>query len=261
MINRLKNKLLDMKISNRKAFIPYTMLGDNDLSDTMKIIDLYIESGASAIEIGIPFSDPVADGPTIQAAGIRALSNQYSMKDFLSFLNVVSEKYDVPLIIMTYLNPIINFGIPIFLKALHDANINGLIVPDLPIEEWDILEPYIVDSSLALVPLVTLTTSNNRLSQVCSKNVPFIYMVTFNGITGSKEAIAGDISSKVGEIKLISQTPIIAGFGISNTEQIRSLNTVVDGVIVASELIRLKESNNYSSIKKLIADNTGLQVV
>jgi len=255
-ITVLENTIKSATQNGRRSLIPYVMIGDGGLDNTMAMIDLYVKSGASVLELGLPFSDPVADGATIQAAGKRALEENLTLDELLGFVGDVKRKHQVPVVLMTYLNPIINYGIERFVDSLKSNSVNGIIIPDLPLEEWDLLYPQLQDNKIALVPLVTLTTNEERLQKMCNLASGFIYTVSFNGVTGSKQAEARDIADLVSKIKAQTEVPVIAGFGISYTAQIQDFYRITDGVIVASELIRYAQLNEFEKIEQLIRSNS-----
>lgn len=251
-MSRLEKALKRTKEKNEKAFVPYIMAGDGGL-DVLKERILFLEScGATAVEIGIPFSDPVADGKAIQAAGLRALKNGTTLRDVIETLQEIRPIVSIPLIFMTYMNPIYSYGIAAFFEDANKAGVDGLIIPDLPIEEEEILSPYLESSSTELIRLVTLTSTKERIEQIASRGRGFIYAVTVTGITGTRV----DFQEKVGEylrsIRRVSPIPVLAGFGISTPEQVKEMSHYCDGVVVGSKIVELFHEHKKDEIKELI---------
>jgi tryptophan synthase alpha chain len=251
-MNRLEKALKQTKERNEKAFVPYIMAGDGGL-DALKDRIIFLETcGATAIEIGIPFSDPVADGPTIQAAGIRALDSGTTLRGVISTLQDLRPIVSIPLIVMTYMNPIYAYGVASFIEDAKKAGVDACIIPDLPLEEEDLIASYLEVAKIEFIRLVTLTSSHERIKEIASRGNGFLYAVTVTGITGAR----ADFNQKVGqylqEIQNISHIPVLAGFGISTPEQVKELGQYCDGVVVGSKMIELFQQDNKAEIRKLI---------
>jgi tryptophan synthase alpha chain len=238
--------------SEKKAFVPYIMAGDGGLSSLKEKLLFLQESGADAIEIGIPFSDPVADGPTIQRAGIRALKEGTTLKKVLDSLEEYKDEVRIPLILMTYLNPIIAYGSEKFAEDAQNAGVAGCIIPDLPIEEEALILSSLEKVNLSLIRLVTLTTPIERIREIAARSSGFIYAVTVTGTTGTRNEFGGDLAGFLKTVKSLSPVPVLAGFGVSNKEQIQEVCKHCDGVIVGSKVINLFELGQYDEIQKLI---------
>ncbi len=253
-IHELENRIKQLLENNNKLFIPYVMCGDGGFDKTLKLIRLLEVSGASIIEIGIPFSDPIADGPSIQAAGQRAINNGTTLTSIINFLQCNLPNNKVPRIIMTYLNPIIQYGLDRFFIEMETAQISGIIIPDLPFEEYDIITSYAMQHKIAIIPLIAPSTSMDRLQKISNKSNGFIYTVTINGTTGARTHFSEDILNRLKEIKLNTNMPVVAGFGVSTKEQIQVLSQHCDGVIVGSKIVDLAHANDYDTIKKLVTN-------
>ncbi|MDP7977637.1 tryptophan synthase subunit alpha [Bacillus multifaciens] len=236
--------------NGKKAFIPYVMGGDGDLQEQIRFLD---ESGASIVEIGIPFSDPVADGPTIQRAGKRALENGTTVEGIFQVLEEVREEVQIPFVLMTYLNPILAFGKERFTRRCIEAGVDGIIVPDLPYEEQDIIAPLLCDANIALIPLVTVTSPVERIQKITSESQGFVYAVTVAGVTGVRRDFTQELHTYLEKVKAHVQLPVVAGFGISKAEQIEEMTRVCDGVVVGSKVIELLENEKRNEIRELIA--------
>lgn len=232
-----------------KAFIPYIMGGDGELREQIIFLQ---KAGATAIEVGIPFSDPVADGPTIQRAGDRALQNGVTLRDILDELSAIRDELTVPLIIMSYINPILSFGIEAFAKGCKNSGVYGLIVPDVPLEESELLMKTFMGTDVALIQLVSLTSPPARIKKIAAASEGFIYAVTVNGITGVRDGFDVQLEKHLKQLKDMSPVPVLAGFGISTPEQVRSLSSLADGVIVGSAIVEAFHRDELDNIKELI---------
>jgi tryptophan synthase alpha chain len=253
----MSNLLLDTAFekarnSGRKAFIPYVMAGDGGLESLEKKLLFLQEAGVTAIEIGIPFSDPVADGPTIQEASKRALDQGTSLTMVLDYVKGIQQKLEVPLILMTYLNPIYQYGVEKFASDAKAAGISGVIVPDLPLEQSQLLSSHLKNNSISFVQLISLTSPEDRIKKIAAASEGFLYAVTVNGITGARSTIGDELQGYFKRIKQYSHTPVLAGFGISTPEHVQTIDELCDGVIVGSKIISLLEEDKYDAIKKLV---------
>ncbi|MDI2588924.1 tryptophan synthase subunit alpha [Psychrobacillus sp. NEAU-3TGS] len=233
-----------------KAFIPYIMGGDGSLTEQILFLQ---EAGATAIEVGIPFSDPVADGPTIQRAGERALRNGVTLRTILDELTGIRDEVKIPLVIMTYINPILSYGIDAFAQACAKCGVYGLIVPDVPLEENEMLKDAFQETDVSLVPLVSLTSPPDRIEKIVAVGEGFIYAVTVNGITGVRDGFDDYLEKHLNQLKKISSVPVLAGFGISTPEQVKSVGALVDGVIVGSAIVEGFHQKELEKIRELVA--------
>ena len=238
--------------TGQKAFVPYIMAGDGGLKSIRKQILFLQQAGVTAIELGIPFSDPVADGPVIQNAGNRALTEGANLSVILDEISSFKSEVRVPLIIMSYLNPILAYGIEKFVEKCEEIGISGLIIPDLPLEEADIIQSKIFNSSIALVQLISLTSSKDRIERIAKAAEGFVYAVTVNGITGVRNEFGHSLEDHLQNLKEISDIPVLAGFGISTPEQVEEIGAMTDGVIVGSAIVKAFHEGNEESIKELL---------
>ena len=234
----LASRFKAMRQEGRIALMPFLMAGDPDLGTTAKILLRLQRSGADIIELGIPYSDPLADGPVIQAAAARALSAGASPTRVLEMLGDLKDKLTVPIILFTYSNPLLNRGMERFCFEAAEAGANGLIVPDLPLEEAEKLSPIASSHGLDLVLLVAPTTPKERMVRIAESSKGFIYLVSVTGVTGERRIIEDRVESLVDELRRSSSTPIAVGFGISGPRQIQQvLSWGADGAIVGSAFI------------------------
>ncbi|WP_039043439.1 tryptophan synthase subunit alpha [Sporosarcina sp. ZBG7A] len=234
----------------QSAFIPYMMAGDGGLDMLHERISFLEEAGADAIEIGIPFSDPVADGEVIQEAGSRALKRGVTLRKVMSELQ--AQLHSIPLVVMTYLNPVLAYGVSEFVEDCKRAGVKGLIIPDLPHEERGLLSDALIGKDIALVPLISLTSSLERIEKNARKAEGFVYAVTVNGITGVRSSFASDLMDHLTVLKGVSNVPVLAGFGISTPEQVRHFSSIADGVIVGSAIVTAFHEENLEKIQSLI---------
>ncbi|MGE7979069.1 tryptophan synthase subunit alpha [Psychrobacillus sp. NPDC093200] len=249
---KLTNALVNCLSSGDKVFIPYIMAGDGGLDQLKERVLLLQEAGATAIELGIPFSDPVADGPTIQQAGERALKVDATLKNIIAELEGIYQEIHIPLVIMTYYNPLLSYGLSNFAQDCERLGIAGLIVPDVPYEESDILRIALRETDVALVPLVSLTSPKERIVKIVNAGEGFIYAVTVNGITGTREKFNKDLVEHLKSIKELSNIPVMAGFGISSPEQVEEMTSMADGVIVGSAIVEAFNKKDLNKIKILV---------
>ena len=233
----------------RKALIPFVMGGDPDLETTAQLIRALAESGADVIEVGIPFSDPLADGPIIQRASTRALAHGTTPRRVLQMVREVSRRIDVPLVVLSYWNPILQFGhngrgsnAGTFLREAKRCGVAGIIVPDLPPEEAAAFRQAGAEQGIATVFLAAPTSSPQRLRQIARAAHGFIYYVSLTGTTGVRARLSSDWRHGVRQLKLLTTKPICVGFGISTPAQAASVARVADGVIIGSALLKALES-------------------
>ncbi len=221
----------------RAAMMPYMMGGYPDLERSREILQACVEAGAGLIELGVPFSDPLADGPVIQAAGGAALRAGVSVQDVLELARAVGA--DIPVVLMCYANQILVRGLERFADALVDAGACGLIVPDLPLEEASAALEVCERRGLALVPLMAPTTPDERLRQIGSHAQGFVYAVSLTGTTGERDSVAQTMPELLARVRSYTAVPVAVGFGISTPEQARAAaDAGADGVIVGSRLVR-----------------------
>ncbi|WP_042457419.1 tryptophan synthase subunit alpha [Neobacillus dielmonensis] len=252
-MNRITQAFRRLTETNGKAFIPYIMAGDGGLSCLVERLQLLERLDATAVEVGVPFSDPVADGPTIQQAGIRALKDGTSLNDILVELTKAKANLHIPIILMTYLNPIYSYGINRFVEAAQTAGIDGCIIPDLPIEEEEIIAPQLAEAGIELIRLVTPTTPIKRVEEISNRGNGFLYTVTVKGITGARGEFDGGLSTFLSSVKQVSPIPVVAGFGISNNEQIAEMTKYCDGVVVGSKIVDLLSKNRLEELEDFMS--------
>ncbi|MDG5470498.1 tryptophan synthase subunit alpha [Jeotgalibacillus sp. ET6] len=240
-----------------KAFIPYIMAGDPDLSHLKEQLLFLEKAGATAVELGIPFSDPVADGPTIQDAGQRALEGGATVKKLMETLASFREEVSIPIVLMTYINPLFKYGLSHFFKDCQTAGVDGIIIPDVPLEQRPLIEEHMNQTDLALIQLVTLTSPDHRIERLAKASEGFLYAVTVTGITGARSAVSENLESFIYSLKKHSSVPVMAGFGISTPEQVKEISSLGDGVIVGSRIVDLLHQGKREEITQLIEAAVG----
>ena len=221
-----------------KAFIPFITCGDPDLETTAKVVRAMAEAGADLIELGIPFSDPTAEGPVIQAANVRALSAGTTTDKIFDLVRDLRKDITVPMVFMTYANVVYSYGAEKFISICREIGIDGLILPDIPYEEKDEFDPICKQYGLDLVSLVA-PTSESRIAMVAREASGFIYVVSSLGVTGVRSEITTDIGAMVKLIRESSDLPCAVGFGISTPEQAKKMAALSDGAIVGSAIVKL----------------------
>ena len=237
-MTRIDKKFADLKAQGKKAFVAYVMAGDPDFDTALDLVRGLPEAGVDVIELGLPFTDPMADGPTIQLAGQRALESGMTLDRSLELARKFRETDgDTPIVMMGYYNPIYSRGVDTFLKQANEAGIDGLIIVDLPPEEDDELCLPAQAAGLNFIRLATPTTDEKRLPQVLKNTSGFVYYVSITGITGAAEAQAGDVGPEVARIKEATDLPVVVGFGIKTPEHAENIASVADGVVVGSAIV------------------------
>jgi len=235
---------------NHIALIPYITVGYPSIEATLEIVPLLAMSGCDIVELGIPFSDPLADGATIQQASYQALSHGVTPRLCLQVAQVLSQRVATPLVFMTYYNPVLKFGLEEFCSKCAEAGVNGLIIPDLPPEEGEDLERSAQEYEIDLIYLVTPAGTEERIDLVASRSSGFIYLVSLTGVTGTRDVLPDELESFVNRVRTRTRKPLCVGFGVTTPEQVRRIAKVADGVIVGSRIIQLmEEDTTFSSLK------------
>ncbi len=256
-MNRIHDTFSSLKKKGKKAFIPYIMAGDPSLDATKQFVLDIEAAGADIVELGVPFSDPLADGPTIQRAAERSMNSGTTLKKVLGLIREIRRVSDIPLILMTYYNPVFKLGIEPFIKKAVSAGVDGVIIPDLiPDEAEEFIKParmYGLDTIFLLAP----TSTPERINRVVKSSTGFLYYVSITGITGSKLSIEKSMKDTLHSIRGITRTPVAVGFGISTPEEASVMAKLADGVIVGSAIVKLiaqgKSIKNYvKSLRKAI---------
>jgi len=223
---------------NGKAFIPFITCGDPDLETTAEAVRAAVQNGADLVELGIPFSDPTAEGPVIQGANIRALNGGVTTDKIFDFVRELRRDVAVPMVFMTYANVVFSYGAEKFISTCQDVGIDGLILPDLPFEEKEEFLPYCRQYDVELISLIA-PTSENRIAMIAGEAEGFLYIVSSLGVTGTRSEITTDLSSIVSVVREHTDIPCAIGFGISTPGQAKKMADISDGAIVGSAIIKL----------------------
>ncbi len=234
-MNRIKQAF-----AGGKAFIPFITCGDPDLETTKEVVRTAVENGADLIELGIPFSDPTAEGAVIQGANLRALKGGIKTAMIFDFVRDLRKEITIPLVFMTYANVVFSYGSEKFISECAEVGIDGMIIPDIPYEEKDEFLPLCRKYGVALISLIA-PTSENRIGMIAKEAEGFIYLVSSLGVTGVRSEINTDLSSIIAVIRENTDIPCAIGFGISTTEQAEKMAELADGVIVGSAIVRKLE--------------------
>jgi len=243
----------ELKEKNRTALIPFFVIGDPDFDTSLAIVKTAIDAGADVLELGIPFSDPIADGPTIQKADIRAMKSGINISKALDFIRQVKEYKDIPIGLLMYYNLVYQYGTEKFFFDFHNAGVNSVLVADLSIDDADEIVGPAKSAGLDTVFMVTPVTKPERMEQIASITTGFIYTVSVLGVTGSREKLSGAVGDLVGKLKKLTNVPVCVGFGISKAEHAATVAQAgADGVIIGSKIVGLIE-NNLNDPEKMLA--------
>ncbi len=254
-MNRIQIKFKKLKEQNRKALIGFIVCGDPDIETSREIVLQLCKAGVDIIELGVPFSDPTADGPVIQRAARRALAHNVSLTSVLEFAGELRQKTETPIILFSYYNPLFKFGAEKLYYEAVNAGIDGLLVVDLPPEESRELTEKWNGNDLSFIRLIAPTTPEDRIRKIVNDASGFIYLISKTGITGSEGLDYEEISTMVGKIKKYSDLPVCVGFGVSTDQEVRKIASFSDGVIIGSAIIRTIEKyldNTDIMMEKLI---------
>ena len=236
--------------ANGKAFIPFITCGDPDTDTTYRAVLEAVAKGADLIELGIPFSDPTAEGPVIQSANVRALSGGITTDDVFALVEKLREDVTIPLVFMTYANVVFSYGPDRFMQRCAGVGIDGIIIPDIPYEEKEEFEPYCKACGEDLISMIA-PTSEGRIKEIASQASGFIYLVSSLGVTGERTSFASGLEEIVNTIREVTDVPCAIGFGISNPDQAKAMADISDGAIVGSAIIKILASDGRDAPEKI----------
>ncbi len=229
----------ELRARGQAALIPFITAGDPNLEATAKALRILDQNGADLIELGVPYSDPLADGPVIQAAATRALQNGTTLEKVLDVVRQVAPELRSPIILFTYYNPILNIGVETFLQKIYEAGVRGLVVPDLPLEESHVLLEPAQKAGIEVILLIAPTSPPERVAAIAAKSQGFIYVVSATGVTGVRTEVAKGVKIMIEQLRVITDKPIAVGFGISQPEHAKQvIDWNADGAIVGSAMVR-----------------------
>ena len=241
-MKRIEKKLKELSQDNQKAFVGYIVAGDPDLETSLQLMHLSVDSGVDILEIGVPFTDPIAEGPTIQQAHDRSLENETNLQKIIDLICKFREKdTNTPIILMGYINNFLMYKD--LINRSHELGVDGVLVVDIPGELS--LEDYGIDNQdLDIISLVSPTTSKERVKEIVKNSTGFIYYVTLRGVTGSSNLDGNEIEQNIQYLKSISSIPVMAGFGIKNTDDAKLLSSFSDGIVIGSSIVELIHKNS-----------------
>ena len=250
-MSRISKKFKQLKKERRKALIPFITAGDPSLARTEKLILTLEEAGADIIELGVPFSDPMADGPVIQASSERALKKGANLNKILKLVSRVRKKTQIPIVLMGYYNPVFVMGISTFAKKAAEAGVDGVLTVDLPPEEAYPLAHELKKNRIDPIFLLAPTSTLDRIRKAAHLGSGFLYYVSMTGITGAKLSVTDEIQKQVRRIRSLSSLPVAVGFGISHPHQAAAIKKMADGVVIGSALIRILSRNSPSLTRQV----------
>ncbi len=235
------------RVFSRRAFIPFVTCGDPDIETTEALIRAMADAGADLIELGIPFSDPIAEGPVIQGADVRALSGGVTTDDIFDMAERIRRDLDIPMLVMTYINPVFVYGPDRFLDRCERAGICALIVPDAPFEHKSDLQTYCTRHGVKLISMIA-PTSEDRIAMIASEAEGFLYVVSSMGVTGVRKSFSNNLEEMVATVRKYTDIPCAVGFGISTPAQARDITEFADGAIVGSAIVRIIGEHGRDSV-------------
>jgi len=242
-MTRIEKKFAQLKSESRKAFIPYITAGDPTLEITEHLVVALDKAGADVVELGVPFSDPIADGPVIQRATERGLKAGVTLNKVLDLARKIRQKSEVPLVLFSYYNPLLNHGLDKLAKDASAAGFDGVLASDLTVEESDAFVRAMHTAGLNTVFLVAPTSSPRRMSKIAEASTGFLYAVSRTGVTGEQQQLAGDLRDFLRALRRCTESPIAVGFGISRPEHVKAVWEEADGAIVGSSIVREVEQH------------------
>jgi tryptophan synthase alpha chain len=241
--SRIDAAFEQLRAKGERALVAYLMAGDPSLAETERLVIEAERRGADLIELGVPFSDPLADGPVIQRADVRALAAGTSLPRVLEMVASLRARVRIPLVLMTYYNPILAFGLKGFARTAVEAGVDGVIVPDLPHEEAEPLRAEAEPAGLDMVHMVAPTSTPARVKAIARLSRGFIYMVSLTGVTGARRELPPDLDAQLRTLRLVTTKPVCVGFGVSTPEQVAVVGRLADGVAVGSAIVRTIEEH------------------
>ena len=253
-LSNIDKKFFELKNNQKLALMPFIMAGDPNIEKTSEILLELQENGSDLIELGIPYSDPLADGPVIQVAASRALKSGTTPRKVITLLESLKGKLNIPIILFTYLNPLLCFGFEQFCQMASNAGVSGLIIPDLPLEEAYKFSQIVTTYSMDLILLVAPTTPSERMKKISNHTKGFTYLVSVTGVTGERSEMENKVENLIAELKEINSNPIAVGFGISTPLHVNKVREWgADGVIIGSAFVKRISNSN----EKDIVDHVG----
>jgi tryptophan synthase alpha chain len=254
-VGRIEAAFTTLKEQGRKGFIPFITAGDPDLAHTEQLLTELARAGATVIELGVPFSDPMADGPVIQRASERALKNSFGLQDLLDMVARARKQIDTPIILFSYFNPLLQFGMKSVAAAAKETGLDGVLVTDMTPEESGEFESELHANGLDMIFLIAPTSTDERLRLVADHASGFVYAVSRAGVTGTRESVSAEAEKLVNRMRRFTSLPIAVGFGISNVDQVRDVQRYADAVVVGSAIVaEMERIGNAPGLAQKIGD-------
>ena len=254
-MNRFERKFQELRQNDEKALVGFLTAGDPDVTQSVEIMSAMCASGIDILELGIPFSDPTADGPAIQRSSARALAHQVNLPQVLDMIRRLRQETPIPIILFGYYNPILQYGLDKFCAEARDAGADGVLVVDLPPEESAELTNGNPEAEFPLIRLIAPTTPAERMHRIAASAHGFLYLISKTGVTGSDGLDMQAIAARTASVKAVTDLPVCVGFGISTAKDVRSIAAVADGVVIGSAFERLIEENlNQSNLADIVAE-------
>jgi len=247
-MNRITATFDELKRTGRKGLVGYLTAGDPDLDRSEKNIRIALDNGVDVLELGIPFSDPTADGPTIQAAAHRALTAGMTLSKALGMVTRLREDYDTPIVLFGYANPFFSYGYEKLARDAAQAGVDGMLVVDIPVGSRDDLHQHLARHGIHAIPLIAPTTPTERMCEILKDAAGFVYYIMVRGVTGARSVLASDMSENMSRLRKCTRLPIAAGFGISTGKQAREAALAADAVVVGSALVRAAEEGKLADL-------------
>ncbi len=242
-MNRIENRFKELKSKRQKALVAFITAGDPDMETTERVFGVLEKNGADLVEIGVPFTDPLADGPVILQSALRSLDAGTTLEKIIKLVGDIRKKSQLPIVLMSSYNPIFVYGDKRFIDDALEAGVDGAIIPDLPPEEGKDLAAYAQEKEFSMIYLLAPTSTPKRVERVLKQSDGFIYYISITGVTGVRSSLAEGIEEKVAKIREKAELPVLIGFGISDQEQAKKAAEISDGVIVGSALVKTIQEN------------------
>lgn len=256
-MNRISTRFEELKRAGKKGLVAYLTAGDPDVETSERHIRSAIDGGIDILELGVPFSDPTADGPVIQEAAQRALSSGITVGKVLEMVSRIRRYSNIPVILFGYANPFFRHGYEKICSDAAKAGVDGMLIVDMPFEESGELRPYMDKYGLCFIPLIAPTTSGARAGRILKDATGFVYYIMVTGVTGARDRVANDIGSRVKELRRYTALPIAAGFGVSDGQQARAVVETADAVVVGSAFVKAAKEGRLEALIKEIRDTLG----
>jgi tryptophan synthase alpha chain len=243
-LSKIKSAFENLKRENKRGFIPFITAGDPDLPTTKNLLIELAHAGATIIELGVPFSDPMADGPVIQRASERALKHNFGIGEILYIVRETQKEVEIPIVLFSYFNPLLSYGLERLSREAKMAGVDGVLITDMTPEESEDVSKILKEYELDLIFLVAPTSTDERLKMIAEKATGFIYAVSRTGVTGARDEMTNDAETLVNRVRAFSDLPVAVGFGISTPEQVRDVQSYADAAVVGSAIVKEIEKLN-----------------